>query len=87
MSQIFHTPPLLQIVSLIKRFIGDRPLRVVLIGTDFEVRVWDMLMPHPDGTRGDLFRRRLQSWDPEGRACGRAAVGKTRSHSWCPAIA
>ena len=36
----------------------DQPLRVVLIGTDFEVRVWEKAARHPDGQAHHLFRSR-----------------------------
>ena len=39
---------------------ADRPLRVVLIGTDFEVRVWDALLTNSDGQAHDLFHHRRQ---------------------------
>jgi AraC family transcriptional regulator, regulatory protein of adaptative response / methylated-DNA-[protein]-cysteine methyltransferase len=32
------------------QWLADRPLRVVLIGTDFEVRVWEALLRIPPGT-------------------------------------
>ena len=54
----------------------DRPLRVVLIGTDFEVRVWEALMRIPFGrltTYSDVAAR-LQA-PKAARAVG-AAVGK-----------
>ena len=37
---------------------ADRPLRVVMIGTDFEVRVWETLLTIPMGRLDHLFRRR-----------------------------
>ena len=33
----------------------DQPLRVVLIGTDFEVRVWETLLEDPDGPSGHHY--------------------------------
>jgi AraC family transcriptional regulator of adaptative response/methylated-DNA-[protein]-cysteine methyltransferase len=54
----------------------DQPLRVVLIGTDFEVRVWEKLLTIPVGkltTYSDLARRAGVPKAP--RAVG-AAVGK-----------
>ncbi len=54
----------------------DRPLRVVLIGTDFEVRVWDTLLGVPMGratTYGDIARK--LGTPSAARAVG-AAVGK-----------
>jgi AraC family transcriptional regulator of adaptative response/methylated-DNA-[protein]-cysteine methyltransferase len=55
---------------------ADRPLRVVLIGTDFEVRVWDALLKIPFGrltTYSDLAARVARP--NAARAVG-AAVGK-----------
>ena len=54
----------------------DRPLRVVLIGTDFEVRVWDTLLGIPMGratTYGDIAHKLGKP--TAARAVG-AAVGK-----------
>ena len=50
----------------------DQPLRVVLIGTDFEVRVWEKLLDIPMGKAHNLFRSRHQ---------GRRAESSARS--WC----
>ena len=50
---------------------------MVLIGTDFEVRVWETLHAHPDGPRHDLFRhRRPASAQPKAARAVGAAVGK-----------
>jgi AraC family transcriptional regulator of adaptative response/methylated-DNA-[protein]-cysteine methyltransferase len=55
---------------------ADQPLRVVLIGTDFEVRVWDALLKIPMGsaTTYSNIAARLQK-PTASRAVG-AAVGK-----------
>jgi AraC family transcriptional regulator of adaptative response/methylated-DNA-[protein]-cysteine methyltransferase len=55
---------------------ADQPLRVVLIGTDFEVRVWDALLKVPMGsaTTYSNIAARLQK-PSAARAVG-AAVGK-----------
>ena len=54
----------------------DRPLRVVMIGSDFEIRVWETLLKLPLGKRDHLFRHR-RPYRPAAaaRAVG-AAVGK-----------
>lgn len=55
---------------------GETPLRVVLIGTDFEIRVWETLLTIPFGrltTYGDLAARLGQP--KAARAVG-AAVGR-----------
>ncbi|CAN0021565.1 unnamed protein product, partial [Phaeothamnion confervicola] len=44
-----RTAPLAQRIFDTKLWRPDRPLRVVLIGTDFEVRVWETLMRIPVG--------------------------------------
>jgi AraC family transcriptional regulator of adaptative response/methylated-DNA-[protein]-cysteine methyltransferase len=54
----------------------DRPLRVVLIGTDFEVRVWEKLLDIPMGkltTYSDLAAR---AGSPKAARAVGAAVGK-----------
>jgi len=54
----------------------DQPLRVVLIGTDFEVRVWEKLLDIPMGkltTYSDLAAR---SGAPKAARAVGAAVGK-----------
>jgi len=70
------TAPLAQRIFDRKLWRPDRPLRVVLIGTDFEVRVWDALLKVPFGqltTYSDLAAR--ISAPKAARAVG-AAVGK-----------
>ena len=54
----------------------DQPLRVVLIGTDFEIRVWEKLLTIPMGrltTYSDLARR---AGAPKAARAVGAAVGK-----------
>ena len=54
----------------------DQPLRVVLIGTDFEIRVWERLLSIPMGkltTYSDLARR---AGAPKAARAVGAAVGK-----------
>jgi AraC family transcriptional regulator of adaptative response/methylated-DNA-[protein]-cysteine methyltransferase len=54
----------------------EQPLRVVLIGTDFEVRVWEKLLTIPMGgltTYSDLATR---AGSPKGARAVGAAVGK-----------
>ncbi|HEY0235890.1 MAG TPA: methylated-DNA--[protein]-cysteine S-methyltransferase, partial [Afipia sp.] len=58
------------------RWCADQPLRVVLIGTDFEVRVWETLLKIPMGratTYSDVANKILTP--KASRAVG-AAVGK-----------
>jgi AraC family transcriptional regulator of adaptative response/methylated-DNA-[protein]-cysteine methyltransferase len=70
------TAPLAQRIFDAKLWRPDRPLRVVLIGTDFEVRVWDALLKVPFGrltTYSDLASKVCSP--AAARAVG-AAVGK-----------
>jgi AraC family transcriptional regulator of adaptative response/methylated-DNA-[protein]-cysteine methyltransferase len=71
-----RTAPLAQRIFDAKLWRPDRPLRVVLIGTDFEVRVWEALLRVPFGrltTYSDLAAKVCSS--KAARAVG-AAVGK-----------
>jgi len=70
------TAPLAQRIFDPATWRADRPLRVVLIGTDFEVRVWDALLKIPFGrltSYSDLAARVARP--NAARAVG-AAVGK-----------
>jgi AraC family transcriptional regulator of adaptative response/methylated-DNA-[protein]-cysteine methyltransferase len=71
-----RTAPLAQRIFDQKLWRPDRPLRVVLIGTDFEVRVWEALLRVPFGrltTYSDLAAKVCTT--KAARAVG-AAVGK-----------
>jgi AraC family transcriptional regulator of adaptative response/methylated-DNA-[protein]-cysteine methyltransferase len=71
-----RTAPIAQRIFDNKLWRPDRPLRVVLIGTDFEVRVWETLMRIPMGratTYSDIAGSIGKPKAP--RAVG-AAVGK-----------
>jgi AraC family transcriptional regulator, regulatory protein of adaptative response / methylated-DNA-[protein]-cysteine methyltransferase len=71
-----RTAPLAQRIFDSKEWRPDRPLRVVLIGTDFEVRVWETLLRIPMGratTYSDIAAK--LSAPKAARAVG-AAVGK-----------
>ena len=71
-----RTAPLAQRIFDPKLWRAETPLRVVLIGTDFEVRVWEALMKVPMGrltTYSDLAARVCSA--KAARAVG-AAVGK-----------
>ena len=70
------TAPLARRVFDPLHWTGEQPLRVVLIGTDFEVRVWQTLLTIPLGratTYSDIARRIGRP--SAARAVG-AAVGK-----------
>ncbi len=58
------------------KWTGDQPLRVVLIGTDFEIRVWEGLLKIPLGTATTYSSLATQIGRPKApRAVGRA-VGR-----------
>jgi AraC family transcriptional regulator of adaptative response/methylated-DNA-[protein]-cysteine methyltransferase len=54
----------------------DRPLRVVLIGTDFEVRVWEKLLTIPMGRLTTYSDVAARTGTPKGARAVGAAVGK-----------
>ena len=71
-----RTAPLARRIFDSKLWRADRPLRVVLIGTDFEVRVWETLLRIPMGratTYSDIAR---QVRAPKAARAVGAAVGK-----------
>jgi AraC family transcriptional regulator of adaptative response/methylated-DNA-[protein]-cysteine methyltransferase len=71
-----RTAPLAQRIFDPALWRPDRPLRIVLIGTDFELRVWDTLLGIPMGratTYGDIAHKLGKP--TAARAVG-AAVGK-----------
>ena len=65
----------------------NQPLRVVLIGTDFEVRVWEKLLDIPIGGLTTYSDLAAKAGSPKGARAVGAAVGKIRSASWCRATA
>jgi AraC family transcriptional regulator of adaptative response/methylated-DNA-[protein]-cysteine methyltransferase len=71
-----HVAPLARRIFDSRLWRPDRPLRVVLIGTDFEVRVWETLLAVPLGhaTSYSAIAARLRA-PKAARAVG-AAVGK-----------
>jgi AraC family transcriptional regulator of adaptative response/methylated-DNA-[protein]-cysteine methyltransferase len=54
----------------------DQPLRVVLIGTDFEVRVWEKLLAVPMGKLTTYSDLAASAGSPKGARAVGAAVGK-----------
>ncbi len=76
------TAPLAQRIFDTKLWRPDQPLRVVLIGTDFEVRVWETLLKIPMGRA--VCYSDIASYDQQsegltrGRCCGRAESGIVR---------
>ena len=66
---------------------SERPLRVVLIGTDFEVRVWETLLGIPMGARRPIRTSRPSSANRRRREPSAPRSARTRCRSWCRAIA
>ncbi len=54
----------------------NTPLRVVLIGTDFEIRVWEMLLSIPMGKAATYSDIAKKLGNPKGARAVGAAVGK-----------
>jgi AraC family transcriptional regulator of adaptative response/methylated-DNA-[protein]-cysteine methyltransferase len=71
-----RTAPLAQRIFDQKLWRPDRPLRVVLIGTDFEVRVWETLMRIPMGRAATYSGVADTIGAPKAARAVGAAVGK-----------
>jgi AraC family transcriptional regulator of adaptative response/methylated-DNA-[protein]-cysteine methyltransferase len=71
-----RTAPLAQRVFDPKLWRPDRPLRVVLIGTDFEVRVWETLLRIPLGRATTYSNIAGSIGAPKAARAVGAAVGK-----------
>jgi AraC family transcriptional regulator of adaptative response/methylated-DNA-[protein]-cysteine methyltransferase len=54
----------------------EQPLRVIMIGTDFEVRVWEKLLQIPMGAAATYSNIAAQVGSPKGARAVGAAVGK-----------
>jgi AraC family transcriptional regulator of adaptative response/methylated-DNA-[protein]-cysteine methyltransferase len=54
----------------------DRPLRIIMIGTDFEVRVWEKLLHIPMGTAATYSGLAAEVGSPKGARAVGLAVGK-----------
>jgi AraC family transcriptional regulator of adaptative response/methylated-DNA-[protein]-cysteine methyltransferase len=65
----------------------DQPLRVFMIGTDFEVRVWETLLKIPLGRATTYSTIAGHIGKPKAARAVGAAVGATRCPSSCRAIA
>jgi len=59
-----------------KLWLSEQPLRVVLIGTDFEVRVWEKLLTIPMGGLTTYSDLAAKSGSPKAARAVGAAVGK-----------
>src|SRR5262245_41992957 len=71
-----RTGPLAQRIFDPKLWRADRPLRVVLIGTDFEVRVWEALLKIPFGRVTSYSDLASHVCSPKAARAVGAAVGK-----------
>jgi len=71
-----RTAPLAQRVFDVKLWRAERPLRVVLIGTDFEVRVWETLLKIPMGRAMTYSDIAASIRAPKAARAVGAAVGK-----------
>jgi AraC family transcriptional regulator of adaptative response/methylated-DNA-[protein]-cysteine methyltransferase len=71
-----RTEPLAQRIFDPNLWRPDRPLRVVLIGTDFEVRVWETLMSIPFGRLTTYSDVATKVQAPKAARAVGAAVGK-----------
>jgi AraC family transcriptional regulator, regulatory protein of adaptative response / methylated-DNA-[protein]-cysteine methyltransferase len=70
------TAPLAQRIFDPKLWRADQPLRVVLIGTDFEVRVWETLLKIPMGKAVSYSDIACKINSPKASRAVGAAVGK-----------
>jgi len=70
------TAPLAQRIFNTKLWRPDQPLRVVLIGTDFEVRVWETLLRIPMGRAVSYSDIACRIKSPKASRAVGAAVGK-----------
>jgi AraC family transcriptional regulator, regulatory protein of adaptative response / methylated-DNA-[protein]-cysteine methyltransferase len=71
-----RTAPLARRIFDSKLWRADRPLRVVLIGTDFEVRVWETLLKIPMGRATTYSDIAMKVRAPKAARAVGAAVGK-----------
>jgi AraC family transcriptional regulator, regulatory protein of adaptative response / methylated-DNA-[protein]-cysteine methyltransferase len=71
-----HTAPLAQRIFDSSTWRKNRPLRVVLIGTDFEVRVWETLLSIPMGKLTTYSDIAAKVGKPTGARAVGGAVGR-----------
>ena len=71
--------------SSTRRVAADQPLRVVMIGTDFEVQVWETLLRIPCGKAATYSDIASHIGKPPPRARSGRRLARTRSPSSCPA--
>ena len=70
------TAPMAQRIFDAKLWRADQPLRVVLIGTDFEVRVWETLLKIPMGRAVSYSDIACKINNPKASRAVGAAIGK-----------
>jgi AraC family transcriptional regulator of adaptative response/methylated-DNA-[protein]-cysteine methyltransferase len=70
------TAPLAKRIFDPKQWRKDRPLRVIMIGTDFEVRVWEKLLHIPMGAATTYSDLAKEVGSPKGARAVGLAVGK-----------
>lgn len=70
------TAPIAQRIFDTRLWRSDQPLRVVLIGTDFEVRVWEMLLKIPMGRVTTYSDIATEMHAPKAARAVGAAVGR-----------
>lgn len=75
-EDVSRTAPIAQRIFDHKMWRQDRPLRVVLIGTDFEVRVWETLLRIPMGRACTYSSIAGKIGAPKAARAVGAAVGK-----------
>jgi AraC family transcriptional regulator of adaptative response/methylated-DNA-[protein]-cysteine methyltransferase len=75
-SDAERTAPLARRIFDPKLWQRDRPLRVVMIGTDFEVRVWETLLKIPMGRAATYSGIAANLRSPKAARAVGAAVGK-----------
>src|SRR5690606_4115812 len=69
------------------RWSADHPVRIVLIGTDFEVKVWETLLKIPCGKAVTYSSVAQHIGRPSASRAVGQRWGRIRSASSCPAIA
>jgi len=82
-----RTAPLARRIFDTRLWRADRPLRVVLIGTDFEVRVWETLLTIPLGRATTYSDIAAKLRAPKAARAVAPRSARTRSRSWCRATA
>ena len=68
-----------------ERWKPDQPLKIVFIGSDFEIRVWETILRIPFGKASILFGYRLPHRQTKSRKSSRIG-GRQESHFLCGAV-